>query len=178
MTPINSAMEEADAPDASPVGAGRSYQNTTGVLLANIARMMRTHFDRRARTLGLTRAQWLALNRLSTEKGTTIGTLADWIEVEHITASRQVANLEQMGWAKRRIGIEDRRQRLVYLSEAALPVVAQVNALGSKTEDDILSVLCPDERNKLHEMLVKIHRRLSDLIEISQQAEKQVEESS
>ena len=35
-----------------------------GVVIADVARLLRTAFDRRVRTLGITRAQWLVLTRL------------------------------------------------------------------------------------------------------------------
>ena len=35
-----------------------------GFLISDVARLMRTAFDRRVRGLGLTRSQWLVINRL------------------------------------------------------------------------------------------------------------------
>jgi MarR family transcriptional regulator for hemolysin len=145
--------------------SGRSYQKTTGVLLTSIARMMRTYFDRRARRLGLTRAQWLALNRLSLTRGIRSGDLAIWMEVEPITASRQIAHLESMGWAERRMCSEDRRQRLVHLTEAALPIVEQMNILGGATEQEMLSALTDDEQEQLRRMLIKVHEKLAGLVD-------------
>ena len=40
-----------------------------GYMLSDVARLIRTVFDRRVRDLGLTRAQWLVLTRLYRRPG-------------------------------------------------------------------------------------------------------------
>ena len=56
-----------------------------GVMISDVARLMRTVFDRRVRRLGLTRAQWLALTRLHRRPGASQSELADMMEVEKAT---------------------------------------------------------------------------------------------
>lgn len=147
---------------------GRSYQQTAGVLMTNITRMLRTYFDRRARTIGLTRSQWLIMNRLSLTEGITTARLAEWMEVEHITASRLIGNLEAMGWVERRTDPADRRQRLVHLTKAGMPVLEQINRLGITTEDEIFSDLTDEESALFYGMLEKIHRRMTGLVNYSE----------
>ena len=57
-----------------------------GFLISDVARLMRTAFDRRVRGLGLTRSQWLVINRLHRRPGATQSELAEMLEVEKATA--------------------------------------------------------------------------------------------
>jgi len=169
---LNSASKTAvhvefplQAANSSGDVAGRSYQRTTAVLMTNITRMLRTYFDRRARAIGLTRSQWQAMNRLSLTHGISLARLAEWMEVEHITASRLVAQLETMGWAERKSDPADRRQRLVHLTEAGLPVLEEINRLGIEIEDELISVLSDSEKEQFKILIEKIHSNINSLVE-------------
>ena len=87
-----------------------------GVMISDVARLMRTAFDRRVRKLGLTRAQWLALTRLHRRPGASQSELADMMEVEKATAGRLIDRLEAKGWVERRAQDGDRRINRVYLT--------------------------------------------------------------
>ena len=73
-----------------------------GFLISDVARLMRTAFDRRVRGLGLTRSQWLVINRLHRRPGATQSELAEMLEVEKATAGRMVDRMEKKGWVVRR----------------------------------------------------------------------------
>ena len=53
-----------------------------GFLIADINRLMRKEFDRRVRTLGLTRAQWLFISYLVRQPGCTQSDLADAMQTQ------------------------------------------------------------------------------------------------
>src|SRR5436309_1946102 len=72
-----------------------------GFLISDVARLMRTAFDRRVRRLGLTRSQWLVINRLHRRPGATQSELADMLEVQKATAGRTVDRMEQKGGVAR-----------------------------------------------------------------------------
>ena len=56
-----------------------------GFILNDVARLMRTTFDRRVKSLGFTRSQWWVLNHLFRNDGVTQSELADILEVEKAT---------------------------------------------------------------------------------------------
>ena len=58
-----------------------------GAMIADVARLLRTAFDRRVRKLGLTRAQWLGLTRLYRRPGASQSEFADMMEIEKATAA-------------------------------------------------------------------------------------------
>ena len=75
-----------------------------GFLLNDVARLMRTTFDRRVKAMGLTRSQWWVLTHLFRNDGTTQAALADILEVERPTLGRLLDRLEAKGLVNSRIG--------------------------------------------------------------------------
>lgn len=102
------------------------------VLLYDVARLMRTHADQRARAHGMTRAQWILLAWLEREPGVTQAEMAALIEVEPITVGRLVDRLEMRGLVERRADRTDRRLRRLYLTPAAEPVLRELTAYRSE----------------------------------------------
>ena len=101
------------------------------VLLSDLARALRTRADARARTHGMTLAQWMILVRLSRQPGMSQNELAQLVEVEPITVGRLVDRLEARGFVERRPDAHDRRVWRLHLTAAATPMleeIAQVRA--------------------------------------------------
>ena len=90
-----------------------------GVVISDVARLLRTEFDRRVRRLGITRAQWLVLTRLHRRPGASLSELAEMMEVEKATAGRMIDRLVANGWVERRTARDDRRVKRVYLTDDA-----------------------------------------------------------
>ena len=59
-----------------------------GVVISDVARLLRTEFDRRVRKLGITRSQWLVLTRLHRNPGASHSELADMLAAEIGRASQ------------------------------------------------------------------------------------------
>src|SRR5205085_1237769 len=72
------------------------------ILLNDVARLIRTQADRRARAHGMTRAQWMILVRLRRCGGMTQRELAEILEVEPITVGRLVDRLAARQLVERR----------------------------------------------------------------------------
>ena len=104
-----------------------------GYLFADVARLMRTVFDRRVRSLGLTRAQWLVLSRLNRSPGLSQVELADMMEVEKATAGKHIDRLELKGWVVRRPDPADRRIKRLYLTPIAQRVQKRMWRIAQAT---------------------------------------------
>ena len=139
----------------------KTGKDTIGFLLNDAARLMRKDFERRTRSLGLTRAQWQALFHLARNEGCNQATLADLLEVEPITLARLVDRLEASGLVERRPDPGDRRARLLFLGERAHPLLEQLRALGAETREIALAGIDEDERNLLMTLLTKMRANLS-----------------
>src|SRR6201993_3573714 len=96
------------------------------VELYDVARLMRTRFDRWARTYGMTRAQGIILARLARQPGMTQNEMAGMCEVEPITIGRLVDRLEARGLLERRLDPADRRIRRLHLLPAAKEILAKI----------------------------------------------------
>ncbi|HVV28247.1 MAG TPA: MarR family transcriptional regulator [Rhizomicrobium sp.] len=96
------------------------------VELYDVARLMRTRFDRWARTYGMTRAQGVILARLARQPGMTQNEMAGLCEVEPITIGRLVDRLEARGLLERRLDPSDRRIRRLHLLPAAEPILREI----------------------------------------------------
>lgn len=81
-----------------PKDLGRSL----GLLVHDVARLMRRAFDRRVKHLGLTRSQWFVLAHLYRSDGQTQRHLADELDMERAPLSKLLDRLESGGWLERR----------------------------------------------------------------------------
>jgi MarR family transcriptional regulator, transcriptional regulator for hemolysin len=135
-----------------------------GFLISDVARLMRTAFDRRVRRLGLTRSQWLVINRLHRKPGATQSELAEMLEVEKATAGRMVDRMEKKGWVVRRPDASDRRVNRLHLTAEADLIQVQLAQIAERTVDDALSLLSPREREQFSEMMRQVKRQLQEML--------------
>jgi MarR family transcriptional regulator, transcriptional regulator for hemolysin len=98
--------------------------------LHDVARLMRTLADQRARALNMTRAQWSVLARLQRSEGVKQTELAVILDIQPITLARLVDKLAGLGLVERRDDPNDRRANRLFLTERAGPVLDRLNALG------------------------------------------------
>jgi DNA-binding MarR family transcriptional regulator len=106
-------------------------KNTFGIIVTDVTRLMRKHFDRRAVRFSLTRAQWRALKRLSHSEGMSQSDLAEMIEMEPIAVGRVIDRLQKAGFVERRADPSDRRAWRLYLTARAHAVVDDMESISS-----------------------------------------------
>lgn len=133
---------------------------TLGFLLHDASRLMRKRVDKRARTLGLTRAQWRVLAQLRRREGINQTALADVLEIENITMARHIDRLEDAGWVERRRDPGDRRAWRLYLTEPVQPILDQMRALSNETREEALAGLSRGQRDAIIEALIAIKDNL------------------
>jgi len=135
-----------------------------GFLISDVARLMRTAFDRRVRRLGLTRSQWLVINRLYRRPGATQSELAEMLEVEKATAGRMVDRMEKKGWVVRRPDAADRRVNRLHLTAESDMLQMQLAQIADRTVDDALALLSAPERDQLAHSMRRVKRRLQTML--------------
>ncbi len=113
-------------------------ERSFGFILHDIARLMRKRFDQRARALGLSRSQWQVLVHLSRHEGINQSGLAEILEVENITLGRLIDRMEESGWVERRRDRNDRRARLLYMTERVAPMMERMHALAEEARNEAL----------------------------------------
>jgi MarR family transcriptional regulator, transcriptional regulator for hemolysin len=129
--------------------------------IGETAHALRRAFDRRAAALGITRAQWKVLLRLTRTPGLRQVELADMLDVEPITLSRIVDRLEEAGHVERVADPADRRAWRLQVTERAKPLVAKLRALGSELVEDAFAGIKPDEISKVREVLARVRENIA-----------------
>lgn len=135
---------------------------TLGFLLHDVARLLRKRFEQRARGHGLTRSHWQTLAYLGRNEGIHQGGLADILEIEPITLVRILDKLEQRDLVERRQHPTDRRVWLLYLREAARPLLEQMREIGDATRQEALAGLSEQDRSLLLHALSTMKTNLID----------------
>jgi len=134
---------------------------TLGYLLHDVARLLRKRFEQRARHLGLTRTQWQAIAHLAKNEGIHQAALAEMLEIEPITLVRILDRLAKRGLIERRQHPTDRRIWLLYLTDAAQPVLSDLQPLGEATRSEALAGFSEAECDRLVQTLAGIKRNLA-----------------
>jgi DNA-binding MarR family transcriptional regulator len=131
------------------------------VELYDVARLMRTRFDRWARTYGMTRAQGIILARLSRQPGMTQNEMAGLCEVEPITIGRLVDRLEARGLLERRLDPADRRIRRLHLLPPAEPILQEIQRYKDELFNEVTEDLDPATVELVTDALLKMKARLT-----------------
>jgi len=131
------------------------------IVLHDVARLMRTRFDQRARARGMTRAQWVILARLSRQPGLSQNELAGICEVEPITVARLVDRLEARGLVERRPDPTDRRIKRLHLLPAAEPMVEEIMSYKEALRSDLLDGLPADDVEIFLNCLLHLKNKLT-----------------
>jgi len=135
--------------------------DSLGFLIGDVSRLLRRNFDERARSIGVTRAQWRVLTSLVRHEGATQVALADLLEVEPITLSRMVDRLQEAGLVERRPDPADRRAWRLYLTEKAAVPLAQLKACADVMLEETLEGLDDADQQKLRILLERMRQNLS-----------------
>jgi DNA-binding MarR family transcriptional regulator len=138
-----------------------SFDRDLMILLHDVARVLRTRSDQRARSRGMTRAQWVILARLARQPGISQNEMAQLCEVEPITVGRLIDRLEAHGLVERRGDPKDRRVRRLHLLPSAEPILEEIATYREALNEQLLDGLDEAARTKLIDMLIFIKAKLS-----------------
>jgi DNA-binding MarR family transcriptional regulator len=137
------------------------HSRNFGFLLNDVARLLRTAYDRRVKSLGLTRSQWWVLNHLYRGDGVTQTELAETLEIEKPTLGRLLDRLEAKGWVRRAADERDRRAWRVYLTDEVEPAMRTLRAVAAELRRDALAGLTGAERERFVDTLLAIKSNLA-----------------
>ena len=137
-----------------------NLERNFGFLVHDVARLLRTTFDRRVKEMGLTRSQWWVLNHLYRHDGMTQAELADLLEVERPTLGRLLDRLETNGWIRREACGTDRRAKRVFLTDEVGPPMREMRGIAAQLRGDALSGLSPDEQEEFVDTLLAVKANL------------------
>jgi len=132
-----------------------------GYRFADNSRLMRRLFDERVRDLGLTAPQARLLLLLDRFPEGNQAFYADQLEIEPITLTRMVDRMEAAGWIERRADPNDRRARILHLTDKARAIVDSLRHGVDRLMEEMLAGFDPSERARLADYLDRIGDNLS-----------------
>lgn len=109
--------------------------------IMDVARLLKTYADQRARQFGISRAQWAVLIRIDRNEGLKQSELADMLDLQPITLTRLLDRLAGNGLIERRADPNDRRANRLYLKPAAKPLLDRLSDLGADMMETVLDGL-------------------------------------
>lgn len=131
------------------------------LLLHDVARLLRTRFDQRARARGMTRAQWVILARVNATPGLSQNELASILEVEPISVGRLIDRLQARGLVERRPDPTDRRIWRLHLLPAAEPMLEEISKARDILGDQLLEGVDPAVRTQMVDALLRMKNNLT-----------------
>jgi MarR family transcriptional regulator for hemolysin len=134
-----------------PLSPAREF----GFAVHDVARLLRTYSDQRARELNMTRAQWAVLARLQRFEGVKQSELAEMLDLQPITLARLIDKLCGLGLVERRDDARDRRANRLFLTDKAAPTLERLGTLG---EEMMRSVLAGFDPAAIAEMTERMNR--------------------
>jgi MarR family transcriptional regulator for hemolysin len=145
-------------------GSVRSARREFAFLLHDVARLLKTYTNKRAREVSVTRAQWSVLSRIERHQGLKQSDLAGLLDIEPITLGRIVDKLCDQGLVERRSDADDRRLRRLFLLPAAEPILARLHELGEDIMAKALAGVGDETVMRLIADMDAIKDRLKDLL--------------
>ena len=123
--------------------------------IGETAHALRKAFDRLAVGLGVTRAQWKVLFKLSRKPGLRQVELADMLELEPITLCRIVDRLEEAGLVERTRDPDDRRAWRLHVTAKAQPLIEKLHAVGAELVDQAFAGIDPTDIETARKVLAQ-----------------------
>ena len=140
----------------------KTYENRIGYLISDVSRLQGRLFDRRAKRLGLTRAQSRVLAYLTWKGEMNQARLAEWLEITPISLTRLLDRMEGCGWIERITNDDDRRAFVIRLTDKSRDIFPQMLEVGDTVTDDGLRGFTRDERDTLVRLLGRVRHNLID----------------
>lgn len=109
-----------------------------GFLLADVSRLLRREYAKRLSHSSLTLAETRLLVYIQRHPGARQIDLADLLEVTPITLARLVDTLVSTGLVERRPAPKDRRAHLIYLTDAAQPMLQKLELASEEIWQEVL----------------------------------------
>lgn len=131
-----------------------------GFVLGDVTRLMRKGFDRKVRSLGLTRPQWRVLVYVLQHEGLSQSALAKRLELERAPLGQLVRALENLRLVSRQRSL-DKREWIVNAGENAASVLPQLTEAATWLQDITFQGIRREEQVLLLKLLERMRSNLS-----------------
>jgi DNA-binding MarR family transcriptional regulator len=134
-----------------------------GYTIADMTRLLRRVFDRRAAHLGLTRAQWRALKLVGRSPGLTQAQLAEELDMEAIAVGRVLDRMQAAGFIERRADPNDRRCWRLYPVGETPAAMVEMKRIADLLNDEVLEGVSDEEFATVMRVLATVKENLHEM---------------
>ena len=124
--------------------------------IGETAHGLRKAFDRLAVGLGVTRAQWKVLFKLTRKPRLRQVELADMLDLEPITLCRIVDRLEEAGLVERSRDPDDRRAWRLEVTQKARPLIEKLQSVGAELVGQAFAGIDPKDIEITRRVLAQV----------------------
>ena len=135
--------------------------DTIGIVIHDVARLLRWEFERRAQAVVLTRSQWSVIVLLLREDGAHQRDLTGMSDVTPITMPRLLQRLERDGWVVRTNDPVYRRAKRIFLTAKIKPVLEEILMVVKEVRATVLNGLSDVERAQLISLMLRVRHNMS-----------------
>ena len=147
----------------------RPDPDALGFVLIDVARLLRSAFERRIAIagLGLTPGEARTLVRISTLEGSRQLDIAQRMGIEPMTLSTYLDRLQSLGFIERRPDPSDRRAKLIYTTAIAGELIASIRTEQVELMQHVTSGIGEPDIEVMRERLKRLRANLSAMEEDS-----------
>jgi DNA-binding MarR family transcriptional regulator len=131
-----------------------------GHLFRRLHQLAVTRFTTEMDDAGLTPIQWAAMVTTSQRPGLDQSTLSREIYIDTSTIAGVLDRLEARGLIQRRLSTEDRRLRLLYLTDEGTALLKRASVAVVGMQKWLVEPLTVDERAMFTQLMLKVLQRL------------------
>lgn len=160
--PVITGQQHATSPATGPVPIDaqepwmRGLHADTGYLLYRLGLRSGQLFNTFLQESGLRLRHYALLRFLATSEGALQRELSARLGYDPSAIVGLVDDLEKLGFAERRPSPDDRRSRIVVLTDDGRAFLRDTDEAGLRVTNDLLQPLAPAERDTLHTLLQRV----------------------
>jgi DNA-binding MarR family transcriptional regulator len=145
----------------------RPDPDALGFVLIDVARMLRSAFERRIATagLGLTPGEARALVHVAALEGSRQLDIAQRMGIEPMTLSTYLDRLQSLGFIERRPDPADRRAKLIFTTPAADELITNIRVEQIDLMGDVTSGIPAEDLDLMRDRLKRLRANLKALEE-------------
>jgi len=121
------------------------------------------HLDSRVQTLGIRGPDAMIMLRLGFHGSSSLAELSKLIGHAHTSILRNIDNLEEQGYLIRTPHPQDRRVKIVSLTDKGQAIVPQIYEIITKLHNQALQQFSDNEKEQLFTFFRKIHENLTGM---------------
>ena len=135
------------------------FDDLPGALFRRLHQLAVARFTSEMGDIGLTPIQWSALLTTMKKPGIDQITLSREIFIDPSTIAGVLDRLETRGLLQRVVSPDDRRVRLLYVTDEGQDVLAAANEVVLGTQEWLMEPLASPDRAKLMELMLRVLNR-------------------